>query len=173
MTHRLTFPRHHLVLSVMALLLSAQASDAQQVRKDPTLDRFAGAWRGTFESMGATRDCDVTAVWVLEDSFLEITMKVWRDASRKALLREERTMVRHLTDEQQSAYVFTSDGTSRWGTWVRQGPAIEMTMSWSSGLSETGLISWRDANSYDHISTVQDETGEIVLSMRLHLTRVR
>jgi hypothetical protein len=158
--------RSRVFLIAMLCLLAGTAS-AQQ--RDPLLQVLEGVWKGTMEAGGVTRPCEAVYAFALDGAFLEGTQKVFKDASKRVVLSEERIYVKSAAESGVAVNTFSSTGVSRWGTWTGAAKSWTGELQGSDGSRIALIIEFSDGTHMLRTGTLFGSDGELaeVVTVRL------
>ena len=137
--------------------------------RDPMLLALEGTWKGTVESAGTSRPCEITYAFALQGAFLEGTQTVFKDASKRVVVAEERIYLKSGTEESISVNTFSSSGVSRWGSWTGSAKSWTGEMQGSDGSRVALTIEFTDATHLVRTATVINEAGEVAEAVTVRI----
>ena len=137
--------------------------------RDPMLLVLEGTWKGTVESAGMSRPCEVTYAFALQGAFLEGTQTVYKDASRRVAISEERVYLKTGTEGSISVNTFSSSGVSRWGSWTGSAKSWTGELQGSDGSRVALTIEFTDATHLVRTATVINEAGEVAEAVTVRI----
>ena len=155
------------VFLIGALCLIASTASAQH--RDPLLQMLEGTWKGTVDAGGVTRPCEVVYAFALDAAFLEGTQKVYKDASKRVVLSEERIYLKSAAESDIAVNTFASSGVSRWGTWTGAAKSWTGELQGSDGSRVALAIEFADGTHMVRTGTLFDADGALaeVVTVRL------
>ena len=139
--------------------------------RDPMLLALEGTWKGTVESAGTSRPCEITYAFALQGAFLEGTQTVFKDASKRVVVAEERIYLKSGTEESISVNTFSSSGVSRWGSWTGSAKSWTGEMQGSDGSRVALTIEFTDATHHVRTATIFNSDGEMVEAVTVRIEK--
>ena len=139
--------------------------------RDPMLLALEGTWKGTVESAGTSRPCEITYAFALQGAFLEGTQTVFKDASKRVVVAEERIYLKSGTEESISVNTFSSSGVSRWGSWTGSAKSWTGEMQGSDGSRVALTIEFTDATHLVRTATIFNSDGEMVEAVTVRIEK--
>ena len=152
---------------ILLAFLSFASVSAQH--RNPMLQTLEGRWKGTVETGGVRYPCEVAYVFALGGAYLEGTQTVYKDASKRVAISEERMYLKSASEESIAVNTFSSTGVSRWGSWTGAAKSWTGEMQGSDGSRVSLVIEFSDAGHLLHTATVFSAEGELmeVVTVRL------
>jgi hypothetical protein len=158
-------------LFMFALMLPA-ATHAQSLHAaDPFLSSLSGTWTGTCTIGERQHPCEWTWTWSLGGAFLEGTLRVWRDASRRGLVFEQRQYLRPAGDRVYAVHCFDSREVALWGEYTGSGTSYPIVLDASDGRRAAGLLEFGAADACSVTLTTSGDAGEVAEVLRMELRK--
>lgn len=168
--YRISFRSVALLFAIV--LLHPGAARAQSVHaSDPLLSSLHGTWNGTCTIGERQHPCEWTWTWSLGGAFLEGNLRVWRDASRRGLLFEQREYLRPAGDHVYAVHRFDSREVASWGEYTGSGTSFAIVLDASDGRRAAGLLEWNSADACTITLTTSGDAGEVAEVLRMELRK--
>ncbi len=138
---------------------------------DPMLRSLVGSWTGTCTIGERTHPSDATYAWTLGGAFLEGTLSVWRDGSRRSMLFERRELLRAAGEGLIAVHLFDSREYAAWGELSGSGTSHALALDCSDGRRIAGLFTWRAADAFDCTLTMSGDRADEIEVTTITLRR--
>lgn len=158
-------------LFVLVVLLPSAVRSQSVHAADPLLSSLSGTWSGTCTIGERQHPSEWTWTWSLGGAFLEGTLRVWRDASRRGLVFEQRQYLRPAGDRVYAVHCFDSREVALWGEYTGSGTSYAIALDASDGRRAAGLLEFAAADAWAVTLTTSGDAGEVAEVLRMELRK--